>query len=138
MNEYAYDEIEIGMSECFCATITAEMMDAFLLISGDTNPLHCEEAFAQANGHPGRVVYGLLTTSLLSRLAGVYLPGVHCLLHRVETEFPKAVYIGDVLTVQGVVQNKSDSFQTIDVKATITNQNGEKVCRAKIRAGVTR
>ena len=73
---------------------------------------------------------------LFSTLAGVYLPGEHCLLHGVECKFARPVFIGDVLTVSGTVTEVNETFREITVKAVITNQNGQKVTRGVIRAGV--
>lgn len=111
MNEYTYCEIETGHSESFFAVVSEEMLDKFKEITGDINPLHNDETYAQEMGHPSRVVYGMLTAAFFSTLAGVYLPGKYSLIHTVETEFVKPVYIGDTLTVKGEVQKKDDTFR---------------------------
>ncbi|MCR5301458.1 MAG: MaoC family dehydratase [Lachnospiraceae bacterium] len=136
MNEYTYEEIETGHIESFTVTITEEMMDSFCAITGDTNPLHCDGEYAGSKGYRGRVVYGMLTGSLLSTLAGVYLPGKRSLIQEVTIKFAKPVYIGDTLTVEGVVEEKNDTFSLLMIKATIRNSSGEKVCRAKMQVGV--
>ena len=135
MNHYNYEEIEVGQEEHFSITITEEKMAAFREITGDINPLHNDESFAKEKGFNKRVVYGLLTSSFLSTLAGVYLPGEHSLIHTVETEFVKPVFIGDELTIKGTVKEKDDNFKLIWLKIVIINQKGEKVCRAKMRVG---
>ena len=104
MNDLSYEEIEVGHKESFTVTVTEEMMDKFLAITGDVNPLHNDEDYARSEGHPGRVVYGMLSASLLSTLAGVYLPGKRSLIHEVKIKFAKPVYIGDTLTVEGTVE----------------------------------
>ena len=135
MNHYAFEDIAVGMAESFATTVTAEMMEQFYLITGDDSPIHMSDEAARARGHQGRVVYGMLSASLFSTLAGVYLPGERCLLHQVDAKFAKPVYIGDVLTVTGKVAEKNDTFKTLTIKAAITNQHGEKVTRATIKAG---
>lgn len=136
MNEYRYEEIETGHKESFTVTVTKEMMESFCSITGDINPLHNDEDHARAKGHPGRVVYGMLTASLLSTLAGVYLPGRNSLIHEVKVKFVKPVYIGDTLSVEGVVEEKHDVYSLLVLKVTIRNQAGDKVCRAKMQVGV--
>ena len=137
MNEYTYDEIAIGQKESFSVTVTDEMMESFRNLTGDINPLHNDKDYAISKGHPDRVVYGMLTGSLLSTLAGVYLPGKRSLIQEVKLKFAKPVYIGDTLTVEGVVEEKHDSYSLIILKVTIRNQNGDKVCRAKMQIGVS-
>lgn len=142
MNEYRFEEIiskeedkkEYTKAE-FSTTVTAEMMQKFYEISGDDNPLHMDETFAKEQGFDSRVVYGMLTASFYSRLAGVYLPGKFCLLHSVESSFKNPVFIGDTLMVAGYVKEKHEATRTIDIVATITNQDGKKVSKAKILAG---
>ena len=136
MNEYTYEEINVGQKESFEVTVTDEMMASFCELTGDINPLHNDSDYAVSKGHPGRVVYGMLTGSLLSTLAGVYLPGKRSLIQEVKIKFPKPVYIGDTLTVEGVVEEKHDSYSLIIIKVTIKNQKGEKVCRARMQVGV--
>ncbi|MBR4574371.1 MAG: MaoC family dehydratase [Lachnospiraceae bacterium] len=137
MNDLSYEEIEVGHKESFTVTVTEEMMDKFLAITGDVNPLHNDEDYARSEGHPGRVVYGMLSASLLSTLAGVYLPGKRSLIHEVKIKFAKPVYIGDTLTVEGTVEEKHDVYSLLMLKATIRNQSGDKVCRAKMQVGVS-
>ena len=43
MNEYKYDEIQVGLKESFCVHITKEMEDSFRTITGDMNPLHIDD-----------------------------------------------------------------------------------------------
>lgn len=134
--EYRYEEIEAGMEERFQVEITAEKMELFRQITGDINPLHCDREFAQSKGYRDCVVYGMLTSSFYSTLAGVYLPGRNCLLHSVETKLLNPVFVGDFLTVVGRVEEKEELFHQLKIKAEIWNQKGEKVSRAIIKAGV--
>ena len=136
MNHYTYEEITIGQEESFLTIITEETMEKFYNITGDCNPLHRSDEYASSAGFEKRVVYGMLTASFLSTLAGVYLPGEYSLIHTTETEFVKPVRIGDSLTIKGVVKEKDDKFKLIYLKVVITNQKGEKVCRAKMRIGL--
>jgi len=136
MNTYRYNEISIGQSESFTATITQELMEQFAHMTGDTNPLHTDEDFAKMEGHSGRVAYGMLTASFLSTLAGMYLPGKYSLIHEINTKFVKPVYIGDRLRISGTVTEKNDSFRLMVVKVVVENQDGNKVLRAIIKVGV--
>ena len=136
MNHYTLAEMVPGLSAEFTVTVTEEMMDQFRAITGDVSPIHIDADYAKDRGFPGRVVYGMLGASFLSTLAGVYLPGEHCLLHGVDLKFAKPIFIGDTLTVTGVVDEVNDTFREITIKASIVNQDGKKVTRAVIRAGV--
>lgn len=136
MNEYKYSDIVEGMKESFQVTVTEEMMEQFLSITGDVNPLHRDREFAKEKGYDNRVVYGMLTASFLSTLAGVYLPGKNSLIYETQTKFAKPVFPGDELTVCGTVEEKNDLFQVFTMKVVIQNQKGEKVLRGKMKVGV--
>lgn len=136
MNHYRFEDIHVGLKETFQVTVTAEMLKQFCLITGDVNPLHTQESFAKEKGYESRVVYGMLTASFLSTLAGVYLPGERSLIHSVESKFTKPVYAGDVLTISGQVTECNEMFSVFTMKTTIVNQKGEKVLRGKMQVGI--
>lgn len=136
MNHYKYEEIEVGHKESFTVTVTEEDQNRFREITGDVNPLHGDLAYAQAQGHEKCVVFGMLTASYLSTLAGVYLPGERSLIHSVTTKFSKPVYIGDTIIIEGTVSEKNDTFQFLIIKVVMKNQEGVKVCKAEMQVGV--
>lgn len=138
MNHYTLEQLQPGMVEEFTVTVTEEMMAQFCAITGDVSPIHMDADYAAGRGYPGRVVYGMLGASFFSTLAGVYLPGEHCLLHSVESKFAKPVFIGDTLTVRGEVTEVNPVFGEITIRASLTNQDGKKVTRGLIKAGVAR
>ena len=116
--------------------MTGTRMDLFRKLSGDENPMHVDDQYATERGFPGRLVYGMLTSSFYSTLVGVYLPGRYCLLHEISIKFTKPVSIGDVLTVSGRVAGKFDAYQILEIKARIMNQHSQTVSRAVVKVGV--
>ena len=136
MNQFRYEEIDIGHTESFTVTVTEELQDTFRNLTGDRNPLHASEEFAKEKGFRGRAVFGMLTASFLSTLAGVYLPGERSLIQSTEVRFMKPVYIGDTLTISGTVSEKDDRFQLIQLKVAIRNQHEEKVLRGTMSVKV--
>lgn len=136
MNEYTYDEITIGQEESFQVTVSEEMMEQFLQITGDVNPLHRDAVYAATRQYVDKVVYGMLTASFFSTLAGVYLPGRYSLIHSVETKFLRPVYVGDVLTVSGMVKEKEDAYRMLILNLLIKNRKGEKVVKGTMQIKV--
>lgn len=137
MNEYAISDIEKGMKASFAREITKEMEDSFRVISGDENPLHRDDAFAaQVSGgrYERHVAFGMLTASLYSTVAGMYLPGKYSLIHSFdELSFLKPVFVGDRLTVEAEVTDKDEALKLIRLKVTIKNQNNKTVSRARMK-----
>ena len=131
MNEYHFSEIQLGQTESFSKEITLEMENAFRQISGDINPLHADDDFAAEIGGSRfnkHVTFGMLTASLYSTMAGVYLPGKYSLIHSIDNmKFQKPVFAGDVLTVTGTVEEKQEGLNLIKIKVRITNQDAKCV-----------
>ena len=136
MNKYTYDDIHINHEESFLYNIDEEKMKSFLMITDDINPLHNDLKFANEKGYSEKVVYGMLTASALSTLAGVYLPGEKSLIHSVEVHFVKPVLLSHCpLKVVGKVISKDDRFKQITVKVSITDNTCNKVLRGIMKIG---
>lgn len=137
MNEYTYDDILIGMTESFSKRITPEMEDAFRAITGDENPLHKDDVYAvQVIGgkFERHVAFGMLTASLYSTVAGMYLPGKYSLIHSLENvDFKKPVFAGDELFVTATVKDKQDDLHLIILDVVIRNQNNKVVSKASMK-----
>ena len=121
--EYTFDEIEIGLTKQFQITITESMIDDFAKISGDYNPLHMDEKFAQSRDFKNRVCHGMLLGSLFSRLIGMYVPGKYGLYFSQTLNFVNPTIVDDTVTVTGKVISKSESTRIIELKTTIKNSS---------------
>lgn len=136
MNEYSFSEIQIGDKESFNYEIDETKMKLFCQISGDENPLHTNIEFAKEKGYAENVVYGQLTATALSTLAGMYLPGKFSIIHTIETNFLKPVFLSKCpLNVVGIVKEKDERFKTITLKFEIFDTDRVKVCKGKMRIG---
>lgn len=137
MNEYTLSEIEVGMEANFYKTITCEMENSFRKITGDDNPLHKNDEFAYniSNGKfKSHAVFGMLTASLYSTMAGIYLPGKYSLIHSFdELSFIHPVFVGDELEVRGKVIDKNEALKLIILKVVIKNQDNKIVSKAKMK-----
>ncbi|MEY8335438.1 MaoC/PaaZ C-terminal domain-containing protein [Lachnospiraceae bacterium 47-T17] len=137
MNDYSISEIEIGIKASFKRKITTKMEDSFREICGDENPLHKDDNFAKkisADRFDRHVTFGMLTASLYSTIAGMYLPGKYSLIHSFdELSFLKPVFVGDELTVEGEIIDWNETLGLIKLKVAIKNQNGKIVSKAKMK-----
>ncbi len=137
MNEYTVSDITVGMRVSFTKKITAEMEHSFRMISGDNNPLHCNDDFAReisGGRYKSHVTYGMLTASLYSTVAGMYLPGKYSLIHSFEElSFMKPVFVEDELTVEAEVIDKDENLKLIRLKIMIKNQDDKTVSKARMK-----
>ena len=124
-SEYTFDEIKIGQSKKFQVIITESMVNDFAKISGDFSPIHMDEEYAKTTTFKKRVVHGMLLASFLSRIDGMYLPGKHALYFSQNIEFRNPCFIGDTLTIESVVIDKSISTKILKIESKIMNQKNE-------------
>jgi len=138
VKNYSYEELTVGQTESFTRTVTEKEMKMFREMTGDKNPLHCDDDYAKLLGYKRRVVYGMLTASYLSALAGMYLPGLKSLIYEVEVKFVKPnVDIGGEIIVSGTVTQKSDVFKRIVLQVEVTGADGKQLLRGKMKVGVS-
>ena len=125
-NELSYNDISIGQQETFIIKITASMVEKFSNLSGDLNPLHMDNEFAESSLFKKRIVHGMLLSSFFSQLIGMKLPGKNALYFSQTLNFRSPCYIDDEIQVVGEVTEKSDSTQIITVSTSIFNKS--KTC----------
>ena len=135
MNTYKFEELRIGQTESFEYKITSEKMNILRELSGDCNPLHNDELFAQKYGYDGRVVYGMLSALFISTLGGIYLPGKYCIIQQIDCKFVSPVYVGDIITVKGSIKELNESVRQAVIKVEMKNQAEKKVVRAILKVG---
>ena len=130
-SEYSFDEIEIGMQKSFKIFISEDMLDDFAKLSGDDNPLHMNEEYASSTSFKKRVCSGMFLSSFFSTLVGMYLPGKHALHISQSLNFVNPCFIGEMITIEGKVIDKSLATKIIKLETTITNESGKRIIDGK-------
>ena len=92
------EDLEIGMSRMLRRKITQNDVLTFSKISGDENPVHLDEEYAQQTIFGRRIAHGMLTASLISAVIAEQLPG-HGTIYLSQTlKFIKPVLPGQLVT----------------------------------------
>ena len=130
-SEYSFDEIELGMQKSFKVFISENMLDAFGRDTGDYNPLHMNEKYASSTSFKKRVCSGMFLASFFSRIVGMYLPGKHALHMSQSLNFVNPCFIGETITVEGKIIDKSTATKIIKLETTITNESGKRIIDGK-------
>ncbi|SAL86501.1 bifunctional enoyl-CoA hydratase/phosphate acetyltransferase [Caballeronia arvi] len=121
-----FDDVEIGRTQVNVQTVTEAEVNAFGHLSGDLNPLHMEDAFAECSPFGRRVVHGLLTAALVSA-AHTELTGPGFAYVGQELRFLGPVYIGDTVTINVCVVEKKPAKHILVMDTTVRNQQGRVV-----------
>jgi acyl dehydratase len=93
--------------------------------SGDFNPIHIDEEFAQRVGLPGRILHGLWTMAQVAR-AHTDAAGGPEHLKRLSVQFRGMGVMGEELVVSGTVREVEDGVAIIDSQA---EQSGRRIIR---------
>jgi 3-hydroxybutyryl-CoA dehydratase len=126
-NELTYEEIQIGDTANFSKTISEFDIYQFAGITGDFNPMHINEEFADKTIFKDRIAHGLLTGSFISTVLGMKLPGPNSIYLSQSFRFIAPVKVGDTIRATVEVIEKQDDKKFIKLKTQVWNQRKEIV-----------
>ncbi len=96
-------------------------------ITGDFNPAHINEPYAQTTFFKTRIVHGMLIAGLISAILGSRLPGPGTIYVHQELSFLAPVYFGDTITARVEVTEIDREKNRAKLKTTCLNQDGKTV-----------
>jgi acyl dehydratase len=99
------EELTIGMEISYSQTITDADVKAFAGISGDNNPIHMSDEYAEKSRFKKRIAHGLMSASYFSALFGTKIPGPGCVYVSQSLVFLKPVYLNDTVTATVTVKD---------------------------------
>ena len=121
------NELKLGDATEITKLITEELVNDFARVTGDTNPVHLDQAYAEKTQFKGKIAHGALSVGLLSTVLGNILPGHGTIYLSHEIKFLAPVRIGDTLTVRVEVVELIPEKNRAKFRTTCTNQNGQMV-----------
>ena len=124
------ESISIGMHISYSQTITDSDIKCFAGLSGDHNPVHIDEKFAEESRFGKRIAHGLISASFFSQLFGTKLPGPGCLYTAQNLKFLKPVFIDETVTatievISVDIERRRVSFRTFCTVNSIIVIDGE-------------
>jgi acyl dehydratase len=128
-----FDELEIGEVAKTSKHIVEDDVKKFSDVTGDSNPLHLDEEYAEDTIFGGRIVHGVLLDGIISATLAD-LPGTVIYISK-ETEFLKPVYVNSAVTaISEIVDVGDENRFTIDSR--LLNEDGEVVMKGTSRVQV--
>lgn len=133
MSDALSDYVEIGDVFTVSKTLTETDLAMFCSISGDFDPIHVDEVYAESTVFGRRIAHGILSMALLSTVAARMsarardrgFPGTSVSMGFDKLRFVRPVFIGDTLTagyrVEEVDPERGRSYSAVSVM----NQSGE-------------
>lgn len=102
----------------FEVQVTIEDCRRFAEVSGDWNPLHTDTTYAGASAYGRQVLHGAFSAGLISRLAGMYLPGRECLLYGIKLRFVSPILPPATLRVEGSIVSLSGEIGRVEASVS--------------------
>ncbi|MDY6969382.1 MAG: MaoC/PaaZ C-terminal domain-containing protein [Spirochaetota bacterium] len=138
MSETKYfDDLSIGDNTTSASrTITEADIVNFAGLSGDYNPIHIDNTYAEKSPFKQRIAHGLLVLSIASGLftttdLNLSMKGSLIALMDVKCQFKNPVFIGDTIHVVAEIKEKKETSKgdrgVIIMERNVFKQNGDIV-----------
>lgn len=104
--------------------------------SGDFNPLHHDDTFAQGAGYPTVFAHGMFSMGLTGRMLTDWLGPTA--LRKFGVRFTRQVWPGDTLTAKAEVTaiDERNGERLATIRLVTVNQNGESVVEGEAVAAI--
>jgi len=122
-----FSEIRVGDSASLSRTLTYRDIELFAIMSGDVNPAHVDQEFADSDMFHKIIAHGMWGGALISTVLGTQLPGPGAIYLGQSLHFRRPVGLGDTITVTVRVATKDDDKHRVTLECQAVNQRGEIV-----------
>lgn len=107
---YDLEDLMPGMTARFLKTLTERDVFLFASASGDRNPVHLDEDYAQRTRFGSRIAHGMLSASVISAAIAARLPGPGSIYLSQDLQFRRPVKLGETVcatvTIKEVLANR--------------------------------
>ena len=136
---FYFNELSVGQTAEVSHIVVEHDIETFAAVSGDTNPVHLDEAYAKTTTFGGRIAHGMLSVAYISAVLGTKLPGPGAIYLSQSTRFRRPVRIGDEVIARVTVKALDDkrghvTLETVCLVAGKAVVDGEAVVMVPQRA----
>lgn len=113
----------------FARFISAEDVNRFAEVVGDSNPIHLDEGYAEKSFFKKRIVHGAFLAGLISKVLGMDFPGEGTVYISQNSSFKRPVFVDSTVRVEVKVTQVNAEKRRLVLDTTILNSDG-KACLA--------
>ena len=124
---FTIDQLKVGQQASFSKTVAESDVYLFAGISGDFNPAHINQAYAEQTAFRTRIAHGMLAAGFISTVLGNQLPGPGTIYISQSLKFLAPVAIGDTITATAEVVELIMDKKRARLKTVCANQDGREV-----------
>ena len=114
--------LQAGDKASRITVITDEMIHSFAELTGDTNPVHLDDAYAAGTRFGRRIAHGMIPAGLISAALANDLPGPGTVYLSQTLQFKAPVYPGDTITTTVEVKTVRPDKPIATLVTICTNQ----------------
>jgi 3-hydroxybutyryl-CoA dehydratase len=104
VQELYFEDLSEGQTAELTRVASAAAVEAFAEITGDTNPVHLDEAYAKTSSFGQRIAHGMLGAAYISAVIGTRLPGPGAVFLTQSLRFRRPIHLGDTVTARVTVR----------------------------------
>ena len=122
-----FDELSIGDEACSIRVLSRRDIQLFAFLSGDVNPAHLDESYAETDFFHKIIGHGMWGGALISAVLGTQLPGPGTIYLGQTLRFKRPVAVGDSITTTVRVLEKRAERSIVVFECHCANQFGDLV-----------
>lgn len=124
--------VNVGQRAEMEREVTADDIQKFAEVSGDTNPLHSDPEYAKRTRFGECIAHGMLSAGFISAVLGTKLAPHTCVIYVSQTlRFLRPVKIGDRIRTVAEVKGVDDEKRLLTVETECFNQANEPVVKGE-------
>ncbi|MCM1236717.1 MAG: MaoC family dehydratase [Ruminococcus flavefaciens] len=118
-------DIKIGDFYEEAIVVSSEMVEVFAKVTGDDNPIHLDEEYANKSYFKKRILHGMLMGGFISKIIGMNLPGEGTIYLSQELKFLNPAYVGEEIIVRIEVIKKIMDTNRLVLKTVCKSLDGK-------------
>jgi len=110
-------KLELGQTWTHKFSFSQQEVNEFAKVTGDSNPLHLDAAYAAQTAFKKPIIHGMLGASVFSKVFGTIMPGPKSIYLSQTLEFKKAMlvetqYLAEFKVIEALPEKKRIKIQT--------------------------
>ena len=124
--------VKVGDRAEYERTVTVEDVKLFGDVTGDTNPLHRDPAYAAKTRFGEPIAHGMLSAGYISAVLGTKLAPECCAVYLSQTlRFLRPVKMGDTIKAVAEVKGVDPEKRQFTIETVCYNQGGDPVVKGE-------
>ncbi len=122
--------LTVGSTASYSRKVTQEDIALYAQVSGDTNPLHLDAAYAARTRFAEPIAHGMFSVGAITAAIGTRLAPDSVVIYLSQNlQFRRPVKAGDTVTATLTVTAVDTERNRVSLDTVVTNQDGAEVIR---------